>query len=86
MGKRVERSLEEANLRGSDVEASERTPAGVVMCETRNLGIEWTQWHTLMFEGQEKVDMGVVCPHDVKKMLLKQAKTTFWSVGSQTRV
>ena len=40
------------------------------MCETSNLGIKWSQWHTLMFEGQVRVDMRYVCPKDVKKMLL----------------
>ena len=33
------------------------------------------QWHTLMFEGQDTVDTRVVCPQDVKKMLLRQART-----------
>ena len=27
------------------------------MCETRDLGIKWPQWHTLTFEGQVQVDM-----------------------------
>ena len=45
--------------------------AGAVMCETSNLGIKWSQWHTLMFEGQVRVDMRYVCPKDVKKMLLR---------------
>ena len=31
------------------------------MRETRDLGIKWPQWHTLMFEGQEVVDMRIVC-------------------------
>ena len=31
----------------------------------------------LIFEGQIQVDMRYVCPKDVKKMLLKQARTTF---------
>ena len=31
-----------------------------------------------MFEAQVAVDMRVVCPQDVKKMLLRQAKTVFW--------
>ena len=48
------------------------------MCETRDLGIKWPQWHTLMFEGQETVDMRVVCPQDVKKMLLRQARMACW--------
>ena len=33
---------------------------------------------TLKFEGQGKVDMRLVCPQDVKNMLLKQARTTYW--------
>ena len=45
------------------------------MRETLDLGIKWPQWqHTLVFEGQVAVDMRVVCLHDVKKMLLKQAQ------------
>ena len=32
------------------------------MRETRVLGIKWPQWHILIFEGQEKVDMRK-CPH-----------------------
>ena len=39
-----------------------RGPAGAVMCETRDVGIQWLRWHTLLFEGQEVVDMRVVCP------------------------
>ena len=49
-------------------------PAGAVMCETRDLGTQWPQCHTLMFEGQVAVDMKVVCPQDVKRMLPKQAR------------
>ena len=48
------------------------------MCETRDLGIKWPQWHTSTFEGQIQMDMRYVCPEDVKKMLLKQARATFW--------
>ena len=60
------------------MEASERTCRSCYVCETRELSIMWPQWHTRMFEGQEKVDMRVVCPQDVKNMLLQQAKTTYW--------
>ena len=42
--------------------------------ETRDLGIEWPQWHTLLFEEQVAVDLMVVCPLDAKKMLLEQAR------------
>ena len=48
------------------------------MCETRDLGIKWPQWHALGFEGQVAVDMRYVCPKDVKKMLMKQAGSAFW--------
>ena len=48
------------------------------MCETRDLGIKWPQWHTLIVEGQAQADMRYVCPKDVKKMLLKQARTVHW--------
>ena len=50
-----------------------------VMCETRDLGIKWPQRHTLMFEDQVAVNMRVVCPRDVKKMLLKQTRVVYWN-------
>ena len=31
-----------------------RGPAGAVMCETRDLGIKWPQWHPLMFSQETK--------------------------------
>ena len=58
----------------------DRGPAGAVMCETRDLGIKWPQWHTLLFEGQVAVDVSVVCPQDVKNLFLKQASTVYWKV------
>ena len=51
-----------------------RGRAGAVMCETRDLSIKWPQRHTLLFEGHVSVDTRVLCPQDVKKMLLKQAR------------
>ena len=51
-------------------------PAGAVMCEIRDLGTTWSQWHTLMFEGQVAVDMRVV-PQDIKKIFVKQARMVF---------
>ena len=56
-----------------------RGSADTVMCETRDLGIQWPLWCTLLFEGQVPVDMRVVCPQDVKKMLLKQARMVCWN-------
>ena len=55
-----------------------RGPARAVMCDTSNLGSKWPQWHTPIVEGQVHVDMTYVCPNDVKKMLLGQARSTFW--------
>ena len=55
------------------------------MCETRDLGMKSPQWHTLIIEGQEQVDLGDVYSKDVKTILLKQAIATFLEdVGSQT--
>ena len=55
-----------------------RGPAGVVVCESRDLGIKWLQWYTLWFDGQGWVDMQFVCPRNMNKMLLKQVRTIYW--------
>ena len=47
------------------------------MREARDLGIKWPQWHTLMFE-EQALDMRVICPQDVKNMLLKHARMVCW--------
>ena len=36
-----------------------RGPAGAVMCETRDLGIKWPYWHTLIFDNVTKIGMGL---------------------------
>ena len=43
----------------SDVEAV-RGPAGAVMCVTRDLGIKWPFWPTLIFEGDRSIDIRYV--------------------------
>ena len=53
-----------------------RGPAGAVMCDSRESGVKWPQRHTLLFEGQGRVDMRLVSPQDVKKMLRTQTRTT----------
>ena len=64
-----------------------RELAGAVLCETRDLDIESPHWHTLLFEGQVVVDMRVVCPQDVKNMLLKEARMVYWKKWAEnTRV
>ena len=52
--------------------------AGAVTCETRDLGIKWPHWYTLIFEGEIRVDTRHVCPKDVLKMLLQRARTVHW--------
>ena len=32
----------------------------------------------MIFEGEARIDMRYVCPEDVKKMLLQQARTVYW--------
>ena len=46
-------------------------------CRDGNV-IKWPQWQTLICEEQVKVDMSLVCPPDVKKMLLEQTRTAYW--------
>ena len=48
------------------------------MCETRDVGTKWPQWHTLIFEGPVRADMRYICPKDVKNMLLGQVRSTYW--------
>ena len=57
------------------------------MFETHDLGIKWPEGFTLLFEGQVAVDMTVVCPQDVRKMLLKQARMVHWKkMAAEERV
>ena len=60
-----------------------RGPAGAAMCETRDLGMKWPYWHTLIFGNDIKIDMRFVCPKDVKKMLVF---SVLEKMGSQARV
>ena len=52
-------------------------PAGA---EVRNqrFGHQVPHWHTLVFEGDRRIDMRYVCGKDVKKMLLQQARSVYW--------
>ena len=45
------------------------------MCETRDFGILWPP---CFFERQVVVEMRVVCPQDVKNMLLRQTLLAYW--------
>ena len=48
------------------------------MCETRDLGIKWPHWHTLIFSDETRIDMSFVCPGDVKKMLAQRTRSVYW--------
>ena len=52
--------------------------AGTVMRETRDLGINWPYWHTLIFEGDRKLTWYMLLSKDVKKMLLQQVRKVNW--------
>ena len=54
------------------------------MCETRDLGIKWPFWHTLIFDGDRSIDMRYVCQKDVKKMLVQQARKVHWKKWAAT--
>ena len=55
------------------------------MCETRDLGVKWPHGHTLIFEGDRRIDMRHVCPKKVKKMLLQQGRTVSWKKRAAKR-
>ena len=44
-----------------------RGPAGAVRCETRDMGIKWPYWHTLVFGDETKLDMIYVCAQGTLK-------------------
>ena len=48
------------------------------MCETLDLGIKWSYYHTLVFSVEITIDVRYVCPKDVKKMLLQRARSLYW--------
>ena len=86
MESRAERSVDEADSRGANVETGKRTRRSSDVRETCDLGIKWPQWHTLMFSDEIKIDMRFVCPKDVKKMLVQKARSVNWKkVGSKAR-
>ena len=69
---------------GSRSSRQVRGPTGAVMCETRDLGIKWPHWHTLIFSDEARKDMRCVCPRDVKKMLVQRAVQSTGSSGQQS--
>ena len=54
------------------------------VCETRDLGRQWPQWHTLTFEAEVRIDMRYVCPKDVNKMFLQRGRTVYWKKEQQS--
>ena len=64
------------NKKKRGLETSERT-GRAVMCETRDLGIKWPHWHTLILSGETRIDMRCVPPRDVKKMLVQRTRSVY---------
>ena len=57
------------------------------MCETRDLGIKWPYWHTLVLSDETKNDIRHVCPRDVKKDAGTEGPfSELEEMGSQARV
>ena len=52
-----------------------------VMGETRDLGVEWPHWQTLIFDGEVRTDMRYVCPKDATGQV-----SPLDDVGSKARV
>ena len=78
----TKRSLDESDLRGSNLEASERTSRSGDVPNQRFWVSGGAHWHALIMEGLVRVDMRFVCPEDVKKMLMKQARSAHWKKWS----
>ena len=51
------------------------------MCETRDMGIKWPHWHTLVFSDETRIDMRYVCPRDCQNMLKQRARSVYWRSG-----
>ena len=49
-----------------------------LMCETRDLGFKWPQWHTLMFSDEIKIGMRFVCPKSGTRKPKLQRRSGKW--------
>ena len=57
------------------------------MCETRNLGIKWPHWHTLMFEGDRRNGHDVCLPEGCEEDASAASKDSLLEeVGSKALV
>ena len=57
------------------------------MCETRDLGLKWPFWHTLVFRDQIKIDMRFCVPKGRQKEAGAEGQiSVLEKVGSQARV
>ena len=63
-----------------------RGPAGEVMCESRDLGIEWPQWHTLVLEGDGRIDMRYVPERCEEDAVAAGHVSLLEEVGNKARV
>ena len=57
------------------------------MCETRDLGKRWPQWHILLCSDEIKIDMRLVCPKGRQKDADTEGSiSVLEDVGSKARV
>ena len=69
-----------------DLEREVRGPAGAIMCQTRDLGRERPQRHTLLPEEQVAVDMGGLPAGHEEDAAGTSQDGLLEEMGSQTRV
>ena len=81
-GKREQRKASRKQIFELQTWRQVRGLQGAFVFETSDLAIKWPQWRFLLLDALVAVDMRVVCPKDVKNMLLKQSRM----VGSKVRV
>ena len=57
------------------------------MCETRDLGVKWPYWRSLIFGNDIKIDMRFVCPKGCQKDAGADGPFSLLDeMGSQARV
>ena len=50
-----------------------------MMCETRDLGIRWPHWHTLVVNDETRIDMRCVCPKTFERCWVQRVRSVYWT-------
>ena len=75
--------MDGANSRCSEVETGERT-CGAVMCETRDLGIKLSHWHTLISSDETRIDIMIGAQEMLKRCWCKEPVQSTGRNGQQS--